>query len=199
MSVLNRRVLTLNRSYRAVNVQSLRRSISTVCKGGAQILGHDYQLHDWESWLDQPVDERDHLLAVRGSEFVKIAIPEIIVATKFDDMPDSRVTFCRRNVFKRDRYTCQYCHKQPAHDELTIDHVKPKSLGGTSCFTNCVLACINCNAKKANRTPEQAGMKLKKAPVRPQWRPLYATTSGHMPLSWKAYIEKRYWDTPLEP
>jgi NAD-dependent dihydropyrimidine dehydrogenase PreA subunit len=190
-------VLTLNKSYVAINVQSVKRSISAVCKGNAKVLDAQYQQHDWDSWLEQEPGE-EHILAVRGREFVKIAIPEIIIATSFNELPSSKVTFCRRNIFKRDKYTCQYCHKQPPRDELTLDHVIPRSLGGVSSFDNCVLACLSCNAKKANRTPEQAGMKLKKKPIRPQWKPLYST-HHRMPKSWGTYIKQAYWDVELEP
>ena len=76
-------------------------------------------------------------------------------------MPAAAVTFSRRNIFKRDRYVCQYCGSQPGSEELTIDHVVPRSQGGVSSWTNCVLACMTCNKRKADRTPEQAGMMLR--------------------------------------
>ena len=66
-------------------------------------------------------------------------------------------------MFKRDHYTCQYCGVQPGGEELTIDHVVPRSQGGTSTWENCVLACVTCNKRKADRTPQQAGLKLRQA------------------------------------
>ena len=90
--------------------------------------------------------------------------------------PTAAVTFSRRNIFKRDKFTCQYCGNQPGSEELTLDHVVPRvprvvSRGGT---TACWRAWT-CNKRKADRTPKQAGMRLRKEPVRPTWNPpLYA-------------------------
>ncbi len=84
------------------------------------------------------------------------------------------MTFSRRNVAKRDHYTCQYCGAQPGAEGITIDHVVPRSQGGTSSWTNCVAACETCNAKKSDRTPDRAGMKLRRRPFRPEWKPFYA-------------------------
>lgn len=66
---------------------------------------------------------------------------------------------------------------QPGGEELTVDHVLPRSLGGTSIWENCVLACIARNKRKADRTPQQAGMRLCEEPVRPTWKQLYARHS----------------------
>ncbi len=81
----------------------------------------------------------------------------------YDRLPSAAVSFSRRNLFKRDHWTCQYCGLQPGGDELTIDHMVPRSQGGTSTWENCVLACVTCNKRKADRTPQQAGLKLRRA------------------------------------
>ncbi len=107
----------------------------------------------------------------------KLRVPEVIALTDYDRLPMAAVTFSRRNIFKRDHYTCQYCGAQPGSEELTIDHVVPRSQGGVSTWENCVLACMACNKRKADRTPEQARMRLRKKPVRPAWKPLYADHS----------------------
>jgi 5-methylcytosine-specific restriction endonuclease McrA len=109
----------------------------------------------------------------------------------------SAVTFSRRNVFKRDRYVCQYCGCQPGTDELTIDHVVPRSQGGVSSWTNCVLACIACNKRKADRTPREASMTLRRQPVRPTWKPVYA--DHHVRLeSWSKFVSDVYWSAELQ-
>ena len=94
---------------------------------------------------------------------LRLRVPEVIALTDYDRLPSAAVTFSRRNMFKRDHWTCQYCGAQPGSDELTIDHVVPRSQGGTSTWENCVLACVTCNKRKADRTPQQAGMKLRQA------------------------------------
>jgi 5-methylcytosine-specific restriction endonuclease McrA len=107
------------------------------------------------------------------------------------------VAFSRRNVFKRDHYTCQYCNVQPGTEELSIDHVIPRSHGGTSTWENCVLACVACNKRKADRTPQQAGMKLRRPPVHPTWKPLYAAHRVRI-ASWAKFISEAYWNVELE-
>jgi 5-methylcytosine-specific restriction endonuclease McrA len=84
----------------------------------------------------------------------------------------SRVKFNRSNIFYRDRHQCQYCGDKFKADELTFDHVMPKSRGGLSSWENIVSCCATCNNKKAARTPEEWGKKLLKIPIEPKWTPM---------------------------
>ena len=95
--------------------------------------------------------------------------------------------FSRCNVAKRDHYTCQYCGAQPGAESITIDHVLSRSQGGASSWTNCVAACERCNARKGDRTPDQAGMRLRRRPVRPEWKPFYAA-QGARNESWSRFL-----------
>ena len=113
--------------------------------------------------------------------------PEVITLSHYDRLPNTAVTFSRRNVAKRDHYICQYCGAQPGAESITIDHVQPRSQGGTSTWTNCVAACEHCNAKKGDRTPDQAGMRLRRRPVRPEWKPFYATQGARIE-SWARFM-----------
>lgn len=79
----------------------------------------------------------------------------------------TKLVFSRKLILRRDAYTCAYCCKKYAQANLTIDHVIPKSIGGENSFVNCVTACLLCNRKKGNRTPEQADMPLKIQPTVP--------------------------------
>ena len=81
--------------------------------------------------------------------------------------------------------------------ELTIDHVLPRAQGGVSSWENCVLACVACNSRKANRTPEQAQMKLRKKPFRPEWKPMYAYSTMRIE-SWSRFISEAYWNVALD-
>jgi 5-methylcytosine-specific restriction endonuclease McrA len=80
---------------------------------------------------------------------------------------------------------------------LTIDHVVPRAQGGVSSWENCVLACMECNKRKADRTPDQAKMRLKKHPVRPAWKPHYADHSMRM-ASWSKFVSEAYWNVTLK-
>ena len=84
----------------------------------------------------------------------------------------TRVKFNRNNVFLRDKFTCQYCGKKHNRQDLTFDHVMPKSRGGKTNWHNIVTSCHTCNNKKADRTPEECGLKLVRRPYEPQWHPV---------------------------
>ena len=194
MTKLDEPTLILNRNWQPVGIARVSRALTKLFNDSAHVVDPEtYQLHDWDSWQAQPVDG-DAFIQGRG---FRLRVPEVITLAKYDKVPQNAVTFSRRNIFKRDRFTCQYCGAQPGTEDLTIDHVLPKSRGGISSWTNCVLACSDCNHRKADRTPEEARMPLKQQPVKPKWRPIYATRSVRR-ASWTKFISDSYWDAELE-
>lgn len=101
------------------------------------------------------------------------------------------VRFSRVNVMTRDGFRCQYCGKPGNSKQLTLDHVVPRSRGGRLQWSNIVAACRECNARKGNRTPEQAGMTLRRLPSRPAWLPAascYLATKK-VPDSWLSWLQ----------
>lgn len=99
------------------------------------------------------------------------------------------VKFSRANVFARDGFACQYCGTRKAPRELNYDHVVPRVQGGKTVWENIVTSCYDCNGRKRGRTPEQAGMKLLRLPVRPksvQTSPV-PMREGHVPPAWAPY------------
>ena len=82
-------------------------------------------------------------------------------------------------------------------EELTLDHVIPRAQGGKSRWDNCVLACLECNKRKADRTPEQAKMRLKHKPVQPKWNPLYVSDDLRIEC-WSKFLSEAYWNVKLE-
>jgi 5-methylcytosine-specific restriction endonuclease McrA len=100
------------------------------------------------------------------------------------------VKFSRINVFARDEFRCQYCGaRRPVH-ELNYDHVVPRVQGGKTVWDNIVTSCYDCNAQKRGRTPEQAGMKLLRTPVKPKALPMTTVIprhSGGIPEVWSPY------------
>lgn len=193
--MLERPALILNRNWQPVNVATVARALVLVWNEAARVVDPDnFQLYTWADWSRIAPREGDAFIqAVRR----RLRVPEVIVLAEYDRLPSAAVSFSRRNVFKRDHWTCQYCGMQPGGEELTIDHVVPRSQGGTSTWDNCVLSCIDCNHRKADRTPDQAGMKLRKAPVRPTWKPLYARHAERIE-SWSKFISETYWNVRLE-
>ena len=195
VEVLQRPTLVLNRNWQPVNVATVARALLMVWNESARVVDpQDYQLYSWADWEKlSPARDEPFVQAVRQ----RLRIPEVVTLTEFDRLPSAAVTFSRRNVFKRDRFTCQYCNQQPGSDELTIDHVIPRAQGGESTWVNCVLACLDCNSRKADRTPEQAKMALRRRPFRPNWRPLYSSHALRMD-SWSKFISEAYWNAELE-
>lgn len=153
-----------------------------------------YQLYDWQDWASMVPENDEPCVRTVNRSF---RVPEVVSLVHFDRLPKSAVTFNRRNIFKRDKFTCQYCGIQPLANELTIDHVLPRSRGGQSTWTNCVLACLDCNHRKADRLPAEAKMKLRKEPVQPTWTPAFSRHSVRVD-SWQKFISNAYWETELK-
>lgn len=193
-SVLQRPTLVLNKNWQPVNVTTVARALVLVWNESAQIVDPEsYQLFDWHDWTRViPSDTDLFIQAVT----MRLRVPEVVALCGYDRLPTASVSFSRRNIFKRDHYACQYCGTQPGTHELTIDHVHPRSRGGGSSWENCVLACVNCNKRKADRTPDEAHMRLKRKPVRPDWKPIYAAHEIRI-ASWTKFLSEAYWSVEL--
>jgi 5-methylcytosine-specific restriction endonuclease McrA len=100
-----------------------------------------------------------------------------------------RIRFSRLNIYARDRFVCQYDGKRYDTEDLTFDHVLPRSKGGGTTWENIVTCCVECNAAKADRTPEQAGMRLIRRPTRPTFLPTVAVKMDgrQVPAEWRPY------------
>ena len=160
MSALaQRRVLVLNKNTTAVGVVSLQRAIIMLFsfdpktdEPKAQIMDEGCALWTWEEWAMLCPDEGEDAIHTCQGRF---KIPEIIKLSKYDRLPQQQLQFSRRMVYKRDGGQCIYCHKRPPTEDLSIDHIIPRSGGGLTTWDNCVLACTECNSKKANKMPDR--------------------------------------------
>jgi 5-methylcytosine-specific restriction endonuclease McrA len=185
MSVLERPTLVLNRNWQPIHVTSVVRALVMVWNETAKVVDAEaYVLCTWDEWCERvPPPDGPCLRTARA----RLAVPEVVCLVRFDRLPSAAVSFSRRNVAKRDRYACQYCGARPGVSEITIDHVVPRAQGGVSSWTNCVAACPRCNARKADRTPEQAGMRLRRLPARPSWKPLYSGRGARV-ATWSRFL-----------
>jgi 5-methylcytosine-specific restriction endonuclease McrA len=184
--VLAQPTLVLNRQWQPVHVSNVARALILLWNDAARVVDPDlYRLMSWDDWTQYLPDEGAP--CVRSAR-LRLKVPEVICLAHFDRLPNTAVTFSRRNVAKRDHYTCQYCGAQPGADSITIDHILPRSQGGASSWTNCAAACLACNARKGDRTPEQSGMRLRRRPVRPDWKPFYAA-GGVRIESWARFLK----------
>jgi 5-methylcytosine-specific restriction endonuclease McrA len=194
--MLSMPTLVLNKSWTPINVTSVRRAVVMAFVDLAKIVDvQSYELFSFESWVKRGPTNGNVIHGVN----ISFDAPEVVVVKNYDKVSRGGVVFSRRNLFRRDRFTCQYCHARPGTEDLTIDHILPKSRGGKTTWENCVLACLNCNIRKGNRTPWEAGLTLHCKPKKPAWSPFYAfARRGKRPSSWDAFISDAYWNTALE-
>ena len=198
MSVLNTKVLVLNRSYFPVHITSVRRAFSLLYQGIAKAVDQQYRTFDYESWSALSATVHDETIGLIGRA---IRVPRVILLVSYDRVPRRQVRFSRFNVFARDKNTCQYCGRRFSRNELNLDHVLPRSQGGLSTWTNIVCSCLRCNRVKGGRRPEEAGMRLIKKPLQPEWTPFTLET-----FTFKRYqewlpflneVDAAYWNTEL--
>jgi 5-methylcytosine-specific restriction endonuclease McrA len=170
--VLEERALVLNRSWAPISTTSVRRAVVLVVRGAAGVVHPEtFQIHSWDEWLVDPAEgaEAPQQCARLVGFGLSLRVPEVIALRHYDGFPVRGVAFTRRNLYKRDAHTCQYCGRRPGIDELTIDHVIPRSRGGASSWDNCVTACRGCNARKANRLAHEMNLALVRPPAAPRW------------------------------
>lgn len=199
-SFLSQQVLVLNRLWQAVNVCSVRRALTLLFEGHAQVVSSgvdgSFQTFDFAEWRDFSQQE-PHAESIHTISF-KIRVPRVILLLMFDRLPKKEVKFTRHNIFERDKNTCQYCGRVFDRKDLNLDHVIPRDRGGPTSWENIVCSCIACNTRKANRTPQEAGMSLIRKPKRPKWRPFVQINVG-IPYhdSWKHFLDLAYWNVEL--
>jgi len=204
-SALSANVLLLNRLYMAVRVVSARRAFTLLYRELAEVVSVDdgqYVSYDFNDWVE--VSQAKHRFEPERYDWIRtvrfqIAVPKIIRLLGYDKIPAATVKLNRRNLFARDQNRCQYCGKRYPTSELSLDHVIPRSRGGTNCWENIVCACVRCNVRKGGRTPEEAGMKLIARPQRPRRSPvLTIKLSDSKYASWKQFLDFAYWNVELK-
>ncbi len=158
---VNHPVLVLNQSYEPLAVCRARRAIVLIFQGKAEMLENGLGYF-------HAVDR-------------EVPIPSVIRLDKMVRRPRRDRKMSRYEIFNRDKYTCQYCGEQSRH--LTLDHVIPRFRGGQHTWENVVSACMECNRRKAGRTPKEANMKLKREPAPP--------TGSHLFVIPHQYINHR--------
>ena len=141
------------------------------------------------------VSEYDRV--VRSPTF-EMRLPSVISLKDYVHL-DRRPAFTRFNVFLRDHFNCQYCGVHNRSEDLTFDHMVPRSRGGRTTWTNVVTACQDCNLKKSNRLPEECHMHPLREPQQPTTYQLQrngrAFPPNYLHQSWSDYL---YWDSVLE-
>jgi len=163
-------VLVLNATFEPINVTAVRRALVLLLKGVAQ------------------AEELNHAEIHSASHVVRV--PSVIRLLAYRHIPQQSRALSRKNILLRDRNTCQFCGKVFPASDLTLDHVVPRSRGGRSSWENLVACCYQCNNRKGDRTPEEAGLQLVRRP-----RPFTLHTSrqlmrliGNKDEKWRKYL-----------
>jgi len=197
-SILGAKTLVLNRSYLPIHVTTARRAFSLLYRGVAKAVDEDYRTFDFQDWQELSTVG----CAAVGLVARLVRVPRVILLISFDRVPRREVRFSRHNIFVRDGSTCQFCGRRKPRSDLNLDHVVPRAAGGLTTWENVVCACLDCNRRKGGRTPEQAGMKLRRRPRRPSWTPFVARNlAGSCYREWRPFlggIDGAYWNVELD-
>ena len=127
---------------------------------------------------------------IRSRNFA-LRTPAVVRLKKGGAATKHVVRFSRINVYTRDGFRCQYCGERKPMRDLNYDHVIPRVRGGKTDWDNIVTSCYACNDRKGSRSPEEAGMKLRKRPFKPKSLPVtsvLAVTRSEMPEAWLRYL-----------
>jgi 5-methylcytosine-specific restriction endonuclease McrA len=196
--MLDTGVLVLNRVYQPVHITSVRRAFAMLYQGAARAIDAQFQTFDFDSWSALSAAAHEDAIGAVGR---RIRVPRVIVLLAYDRMPRARVRFSRFNIYARDDNTCQYCGQRWARADLNLDHVVPRSRGGSTTWENVVCSCVPCNLRKGGRTPEEAGMRLLRAPARPRWTPMFrSATRRAFYREWRPFLslaDAAYWNAEL--
>jgi len=177
---MNWKCLVLDPGYQPIDIVSWTKALELLFSGKAQVV---------EEYEDVPI----------RSQRLTLKLPSVLRLFK-SYTRRKHVKFSRANIFWRDKFCCQYCGQKKPSTDLTFDHVIPKcrrTADSYKSWENIVTACVPCNRRKAGRTPEEAGMKLLRHPVKPMWTPqMTIRLKTTDPEAWRSYI---YWNVELEP
>ncbi len=164
--MMNRGVLLLNQNYEPLSVCDVKKAIILILLGKAEAIETD------KLWV--------------RSVSMRMPLPIVVRLIRYARAPRRRIVLNRKNLLIRDNHSCQYCGRKA--QPLTVDHIIPRQFGGKDTWENLVIACMPCNNRKANRTPEQADMQLFTQPKRPNHFFYLQHFIGPRHELWKPYL-----------
>lgn len=201
-SILNKLVvLELNKNWFPVTLKTPKKVFENFCTGNLMALNMSYSDVDvenedysrptdltpmkWEDWIKLPV--RDYDLSIRTAK-AEIRVPNIVICTNYNRIPDITPKLSKKNVMLRDNYVCQFSGVQYTPNELNIDHIVPRSRGGKNTWENLVTCHKNINTRKGDRTPDEAGLKLIRQPKKPTMSSLFFADKMKDP-KWQMFLK----------
>ena len=215
MNILNKAiVLVLNRNWQAINVRTPQEAFCQMATNVATALEIEFEAEaaedpsgvtslgilnsalrarnirpvTWDEWITLPTRPQDNAVqTVRGP----IRVPTVIIAVNYAKVPKKRPKLCARTIRERDGNRCQYTGKLLNPDEGSLDHVLPRSRGGKDTWENLVWSTKAVNARKGDRLPHEAGLKLLSLPRAPKELPASALIRNTADVEdWKLFLEK---------
>jgi 5-methylcytosine-specific restriction endonuclease McrA len=163
---MSRKVLVLNQDYSALTLCTVPKAFILLFLNKAELVN----------------EVENHYLHTISSRY---PMPSVIRLFSYIHLPYKGVVLTRQNIFKRDNFQCQYCTMD---QDLTLDHVLPRSRGGKSSWDNLVTACKMCNSRKGDYTPEEAGMPLLNSPFKPSFVLFLREFNGAFDENWAPYL-----------
>jgi len=185
-------VLVLNRNWQAVNVRTPQEAFCMMATNVATALEIEGENHvravTWDEWIALPIRPQDYAVqTVHGP----IRVPTVIVAVNYAKVPKKRSKLCARSIRERDDNRCQYTGRVLPPDEGSLDHVLPRSRGGKNSWDNLVWSSKEVNARKGNRLPHEAGLKLLATPRTPKELPATAAIrNAHGVPEWRLFLRE---------
>jgi 5-methylcytosine-specific restriction endonuclease McrA len=183
-------VLVLNRNWQAINVTTPKEAFCMLATNVATALdvdGESIRPVTWAEWIALPVRETDTAIkTVRGP----IRAPTVIVAVNFARVPKKRPKLCAKTIRERDGNRCQYTGKLLRPEQGSLDHILPRSRGGPDSWENLVWSDKEVNARKGNRLPHEAGLRLITSPRAPKELPVTALIRNSTGIpDWNLFVK----------
>lgn len=219
-SILSSSVLVLNKFYTALRVISARRAFVFLAKDSAEVIHKNngrFENYRFDHWIEESRNNGREFTDYIHTPSLKIMVPRVIRLMEYGKLPRRELKFNRKNIMIRDNYQCQYCGVKPRQERdklhpeghppdhairagrggkkqalssMTIDHIVPRSRGGTTEWTNAVTCCSKCNTKKGGRLPQEAGMKLIAKPQAPKFnQSIFRLFNDQRYALWKEFIK----------
>ncbi len=157
----------LNQNYEAMSICNVQRAVVLLFLGKAELISEK---------------ETQKVFSVKAS----LPFPTIVRLRVYIKVPYKKIVLSRKNILRRDSHKCVYCSRSDL--PLTIDHVVPKSKGGDDSWENLVTACVKCNNRKGDRSPEDAKMPLARKPSKPSHITFMKHFVGRVDEAWKPYL-----------
>ena len=172
-----KKALLLNSDWSPLNFVSGVRALNLLIRGRAEVITLGERPSFWDDKLTTTTQSFDVPATLRLVERVN---------RRYSTSPKFR----KWALFNRDGWQCQYCGLSLSGDNITIDHVLPRSRGGPTTWRNCVASCKRCNIRKGSMLPNEAGMQLRKSPSEPKMFHFWESGQSGWHPDWRFFLKK---------